>query len=109
MIRRPPRSTLFPYTTLFRSRPWHDRPALLPHRYRFVTRPSFTIDGARPLLVRALDSSLGVRISCPAADCTADSPGAQVAEARCYRLVTLAMRFGDTVKRVFVAWLHQPS
>src|SRR2546426_1718424 len=22
MIRRPPRSTLFPYTTLFRSRPW---------------------------------------------------------------------------------------
>src|SRR5256885_16207438 len=25
MIRRPPRSTLFPYTTLFRSRPGHDR------------------------------------------------------------------------------------
>src|SRR2546430_12399671 len=24
MIRRPPRSTLFPYTTLFRSRPGHD-------------------------------------------------------------------------------------
>src|SRR5256884_4272606 len=23
MIRRPPRSTLFPYTTLFRSQPWH--------------------------------------------------------------------------------------
>src|SRR2546429_4309144 len=23
MIRRPPRSTLFPYTTLFRSRHWH--------------------------------------------------------------------------------------
>src|SRR2546430_11405703 len=23
MIRRPPRSTLFPYTTLFRSRPWN--------------------------------------------------------------------------------------
>src|SRR2546429_7852138 len=35
MIRRPPRSTLFPYTTLFRSRPmttWHrlgDKPELL--------------------------------------------------------------------------------
>src|SRR2546429_1060354 len=31
MIRRPPRSTLFPYTTLFRS-PWHshgERPALI--------------------------------------------------------------------------------
>src|SRR6266496_1115401 len=26
MIRRPPRSTLFPYTTLFRSRPRHLRP-----------------------------------------------------------------------------------
>src|SRR5437667_6351296 len=25
MIRRPPRSTLFPYTTLFRSRPWSPR------------------------------------------------------------------------------------
>src|SRR5258707_15611137 len=25
MIRRPPRSTLFPYTTLFRSRPWPGR------------------------------------------------------------------------------------
>src|SRR3712207_7293141 len=24
MIRRPPRSTLFPYTTLFRSKPWTD-------------------------------------------------------------------------------------
>src|SRR2546430_9708374 len=29
MIRRPPRSTLFPYTTLFRSR-WKCRPALAP-------------------------------------------------------------------------------
>src|SRR5260221_8699094 len=31
MIRRPPRSTLFPYTTLFRS---------LRHRHRFPHRPS---------------------------------------------------------------------
>src|SRR3712207_8822693 len=29
MIRRPPRSTLFPYTTLFRSAPSVDRPAAL--------------------------------------------------------------------------------
>src|SRR2546422_6095149 len=28
MIRRPPRSTLFPYTTLFRSRPSHSEPGL---------------------------------------------------------------------------------
>src|SRR5204863_5230291 len=30
MIRRPPRSTLFPYTTLFRSRPRGRRPRRLP-------------------------------------------------------------------------------
>src|SRR2546430_12416721 len=34
MIRRPPRSTLFPYTTLFRSQ--HNAPLLLPH-YRLTT------------------------------------------------------------------------
>src|SRR5260221_10771121 len=30
MIRRPPRSTLFPYTTLFRSSPAYVRPTCLP-------------------------------------------------------------------------------
>src|SRR2546426_4225382 len=28
MIRRPPRSTLFPYTTLFRSLPWYSAPSI---------------------------------------------------------------------------------
>src|SRR5256886_8701119 len=32
MIRRPPRSTLFPYTTLFRSRPAHEELPEAPHR-----------------------------------------------------------------------------
>src|SRR2546422_7488687 len=32
MIRRPPRSTLFPYTTLFRSHVAPDRPVLGPHQ-----------------------------------------------------------------------------
>src|SRR2546426_6609784 len=36
MIRRPPRSTLFPYTTLFRSSPYHRRTAAPTAR----TRPS---------------------------------------------------------------------
>src|SRR2546426_11663317 len=31
MIRRPPRSTLFPYTTLFRSHPQRDRDGRLTH------------------------------------------------------------------------------
>src|SRR5260370_22631839 len=44
MIRRPPRSTLFPYTTLFRSRPAHQggggrREAVPPDRLRVVSRP----------------------------------------------------------------------
>src|SRR2546426_7225060 len=30
MIRRPPRSTLFPYTTLFRSRVWYGKKSQLP-------------------------------------------------------------------------------
>src|SRR3712207_8121541 len=30
MIRRPPRSTLFPYTTLFRSSAWKDTPTTAP-------------------------------------------------------------------------------
>src|SRR2546422_6740761 len=34
MIRRPPRSTLFPYTTLFRSHHWLPRAALHPGRAR---------------------------------------------------------------------------
>src|SRR3712207_9117483 len=43
MIRRPPRSTLFPYTTLFRSLHWADRLGLLvwaemPSAYRFTRR-----------------------------------------------------------------------
>src|SRR3989337_3013594 len=35
MIRRPPRSTLFPYTTLFRS---HITPSSISHRFRSVVR-----------------------------------------------------------------------
>src|SRR6478672_12066392 len=42
MIRRPPRSTLFPYTTLFRSRPRRDRrpaPPRDPRRATAAARP----------------------------------------------------------------------
>src|SRR5256885_5653815 len=40
MIRRPPRSTLFPYTTLFRSLPAHRQPA--------ASRPAVREPGAAP-------------------------------------------------------------
>src|SRR2546430_12823082 len=40
MIRRPPRSTLFPYTTLFRSRNARDRTAALAYRLTLSARAS---------------------------------------------------------------------
>src|SRR2546426_5458076 len=53
MIRRPPRSTLFPYTTLFRSRQVHtivelrvyDQDRCLPALYEIQRRP-FLVQGA---------------------------------------------------------------
>src|SRR5438874_7933464 len=55
MIRRPPRSTLFPYTTLFRSRifvnqfrRWHAqrRVTLQPRLHRFVDRKSTRLNSS---------------------------------------------------------------
>src|SRR5260370_42183642 len=40
MIRRPPRSTLFPYTTLFRSRPGEREYLALDGRLRFAFDPT---------------------------------------------------------------------
>src|SRR3712207_7612698 len=40
MIRRPPRSTLFPYTTLFRSRPRVRAPRLVDREERVEHRPA---------------------------------------------------------------------
>src|SRR3712207_8453511 len=51
MIRRPPRSTLFPYTTLFRSRPDH-----------LALRPTVREHPGRP----PADPVLGRRARCPA-------------------------------------------
>src|SRR5688572_32494767 len=55
MIRRPPRSTLFPYTTLFRSRIGH------PVRGRLLSRMMLPNDAAVPL-------QYGVRPVCEAED-----------------------------------------
>src|SRR2546426_3607877 len=57
MIRRPPRSTLFPYTTLFRSSPMH------PH---IEARPPCGTGGAPPR--RALRARESRRTTCAAAD-----------------------------------------
>src|SRR5260221_8724250 len=44
MIRRPPRSTLFPYTTLFRSKEFEILECLLRHRGRIVSREMLARD-----------------------------------------------------------------
>src|SRR3712207_6936351 len=49
MIRRPPRSTLFPYTTLFRSRPRAGRRATRAARAPAGARASRHASGRRPL------------------------------------------------------------
>src|SRR2546422_3471379 len=48
MIRRPPRSTLFPYTTLFRSPPRRCWPRHLASRPPLATRHAMTPEGTRP-------------------------------------------------------------
>src|SRR5947208_17170503 len=48
MIRRPPRSTLFPYTTLFRSGFW--RPAVFP-----TAKELETVSGDHPVILDRID------------------------------------------------------
>src|SRR2546422_1899263 len=61
MIRRPPRSTLFPYTTLFRSRNWSQWP--LSHRggigWRIFSRLSRSQRNRRIRFQYSLAASLG--------------------------------------------------
>src|SRR5437773_5587897 len=49
MIRRPPRSTLFPYTTLFRSRPEAPKDVPSPARGK-AARPEAARDASAPLI-----------------------------------------------------------
>src|SRR2546421_6908633 len=65
MIRRPPRSTLFPYTTLFRSIAW------LRHNPNFVVSAPVTRKIAGGLAMRSVD--LDVSANAPQAD--PDCPG----------------------------------
>src|SRR5258708_38498198 len=57
MIRRPPRSTLFPYTTLFRSRRYRHQPALCPEGSRQGRHPPWRATHARDRKSTRLNSS----------------------------------------------------
>src|SRR2546430_10791776 len=77
MIRRPPRSTLFPYTTLFRSCPLTTVPLVLPRSSRnescrMVTMTAcspltarlsiwMSLCGLRPMVVRSLVKAISLR------------------------------------------------
>src|SRR2546425_10148009 len=54
MIRRPPRSTLFPYTTLFRSVHGRERGAEIGHADRVAQRPGVRVVGEREQGVEVL-------------------------------------------------------
>src|SRR2546429_2500596 len=56
MIRRPPRSTLFPYTTLFRSQPLRKRWIVVDRVGRFVTLDQGRARGASGLRLRVRDA-----------------------------------------------------
>src|SRR2546422_10270612 len=60
MIRRPPRSTLFPYTTLFRSAPWRIAPAPASARRPPSRRLPHSRPG-RPRAARAMSRTRGSR------------------------------------------------
>src|SRR2546430_9148551 len=64
MIRRPPRSTLFPYTTLFRSQ--YAGLAALTGSQEPVTRMVSGLRAKRDLLVRGLNAIDGVSCATPA-------------------------------------------
>src|SRR5438093_11362868 len=74
MIRRPPRSTLFPYTTLFRSgKTFAERGAEDRHQFRFIVAPEDSNELAelKPLVrnvMRQMESDLGTRLDWVAVD-----------------------------------------
>src|SRR3989442_12042709 len=59
MIRRPPRSTLFPYTTLFRSTPWPADSSLASSVPRFVLTCPLGVRQAPPTTERLVELHVG--------------------------------------------------
>src|SRR2546429_1047377 len=64
MIRRPPRSTLFPYTTLFRSEP-AEPPATIPAREAQNAKPITPTDPAAPVVVDVRRQGEALRLTFP--------------------------------------------
>src|SRR5438045_5801906 len=60
MIPRPPRSTLFPYTTLFRSEPQGGSPVMPDHCVRGIPTPPTSPPGSDRKSTRLNSSHLGI-------------------------------------------------
>src|ERR1035441_479349 len=82
MIRRPPRSTLFPYTTLFRSRLAHRRRRLVQPllRHLFQRDPELLLD--QPRHVRRPDGPEHIRLDQYLHAARASRPRTQIARSR---------------------------
>src|SRR5256885_9643770 len=69
MIRRPPRSTLFPYTTLFRSDLFDKAPLLVLHRDDHVSEARDVVAaagaGKARLRVRGVADKRGIQVAIP--------------------------------------------
>src|SRR3712207_6021325 len=68
MIRRPPRSTLFPYTTLFRSERDRERTAYHESGHALVGMLTPGADPVRKVSIIPRGPALGVTLSAPEAD-----------------------------------------
>src|SRR5256886_15498886 len=71
MIRRPPRSTLFPYTTLFRSGPWAERRGFdslvqTATGFNHAEGQAAGVDGPKELPAQMLDHATGYFMACGA-------------------------------------------
>src|SRR3989442_11405840 len=64
MIRRPPRSTLFPYTTLFRSRPWANRDGWSKYRRKSVRSRLRSVIGCSARSLRKIEFARNIALVC---------------------------------------------
>src|SRR5256885_14288484 len=84
MIRRPPRSTLFPYTTLFRSLIRRNRTTSAQRRFEKIVEESPTFDGLQERYGRNLGAFLRARLEIVEGDVS--KPGLGLDEATQKRL-----------------------
>src|SRR5258707_3113372 len=64
MIRRPPRSTLFPYTTLFRSRCFNPRWVSFCSRFSLLDNPIFAAEDRKSTRLNSSHANISYAVFC---------------------------------------------